>query len=48
MQQWLADGKIIYKEDVVQGLDNAVTGFIGLLKGDNFGKRVVRVGPSDL
>jgi NADPH-dependent curcumin reductase CurA len=48
MQRWLADGNIIYKEDIVEGLDNAVTGFIGLLKGENFGKRLVRVGPNEL
>lgn len=48
MQQWLGEGKIIYKEDVVEGLENAPAGFIGLLKGENFGKRVVRVGPDSL
>lgn len=48
MQTWLTEGKIIYKEDVVDGLDNAATGFMGLLTGDNFGKRVVRVGPGEL
>jgi NADPH-dependent curcumin reductase CurA len=40
---WLKDGKIKYKEDVVQGLENAPAAFIGLLKGRNFGKLVVKV-----
>ncbi|CPR14607.1 NADP-dependent oxidoreductase [Brenneria goodwinii] len=42
---WLAEGKIKYREDVVEGLENAVEAFIGLLQGHNFGKLVVRVGP---
>jgi hypothetical protein len=33
-----------YREDVVDGLDKAPEAFIGLLKGANFGKLVVRVG----
>ncbi len=40
---WLRDGKIKYKEDVLQGLENAPAAFIGLLKGRNFGKLVVKV-----
>ena len=36
-------GRIKYREDVVEGLDNAPQAFIGLLKGKNFGKLVVRV-----
>jgi len=48
MMQWLSEGKIIYKEHLVDGLENAATSFIGLLKGENFGKLVVRVGPDSL
>ncbi|RJG42568.1 NADP-dependent oxidoreductase [Motilimonas pumila] len=48
MQQWLAQGRLIYKEDKVEGLANAVPAFIGLLQGENFGKLVVRVGPDHL
>lgn len=40
---WLKAGKITYKEDVVVGLENAPAAFIGLLKGKNFGKLVVKV-----
>ncbi|MCG8709869.1 NADP-dependent oxidoreductase [Brenneria sp. 4F2] len=42
---WVAQGKIKYREDVTEGLENAVEAFIGLLQGHNFGKLVVRVGP---
>jgi NADPH-dependent curcumin reductase CurA len=41
---WIRDGRLQYREDIVDGLDNAVTAFQGLLEGKNFGKLVVRVG----
>ena len=43
MSLWLKDGKIKFREDVVDGLENAPQAFIGLLEGKNFGKLVVRV-----
>ncbi|MEC6796877.1 NADP-dependent oxidoreductase [Photobacterium sp. S4TG1] len=42
MSQWLAEGKIHYREDLVQGLENAPQAFIGLLDGKNFGKLVIQ------
>ena len=42
--QWLRDGAIKYREDIVDGLENAPTAFIGLLQGKNFGKLIVKVG----
>lgn len=43
MRGWLAAGKIKYREDVLEGLETAPQALIGLLRGDNFGKLVVRV-----
>ena len=40
---WIQQGKIKYKEDVVEGLENAPQAFLGLLQGKNFGKMLVRV-----
>jgi NADPH-dependent curcumin reductase CurA len=40
---WVREGKLKYKEDVVEGLENAPQAFIGLLKGANFGKLLVKV-----
>ncbi|MBX5174605.1 NADP-dependent oxidoreductase [Rhizobium sp. NZLR1b] len=40
----VASGKIKYREDVVDGLENAPEAFIGMLSGGNFGKLLVRVG----
>ena len=41
----VGDGRIKYREDIVDGLENAPGALIGLLEGKNFGKLVVRVGP---
>ena len=43
MGQWVAEGRIRLREDVVDGLDAAPEAFIGLLQGRNHGKLVVRV-----
>ena len=43
MSTWLNEGKIIFREDIVDGLENAPQAFIGLLEGKNFGKLVIRV-----
>lgn len=43
MAQWIKAGKVKYREDVVEGLEAAPQAFIGLLKGKNFGKLLVRV-----
>lgn len=45
MGAWVAEGRMHYREDVVEGLENAPEAFIGMLEGGNFGKLVVRVGP---
>jgi hypothetical protein len=45
MSQWVREGKVKYKEFVTEGLDSAPGAFMGLLKGANFGKQLVRVGP---
>jgi NADPH-dependent curcumin reductase CurA len=44
LQHWVTAGQIQVFEDIVEGLENAPDALIGLLKGDNRGKRMVRVG----
>jgi NADPH-dependent curcumin reductase CurA len=39
----IADGRIRYREDITDGLENAPAAFMGLLQGKNFGKALVRV-----
>ncbi|MCH8182133.1 MAG: NADP-dependent oxidoreductase [Proteobacteria bacterium] len=41
--QWIVDGKIKYREDVMDGLENAPKAFIRMLRGENFGKQLVHV-----
>jgi NADPH-dependent curcumin reductase CurA len=43
VSSWLQAGLIKYKEDIVEGLENAPPAFIGMLKGQNFGKLLVKV-----
>lgn len=42
---WSSDGRLKVVEDVIDGLENAPRGLIGLLAGENRGKRIIRVGP---
>jgi NADPH-dependent curcumin reductase CurA len=42
---WVGEGRVKYREDVVEGLENAPRALIGLLRGENFGKMLVRVAP---
>jgi NADPH-dependent curcumin reductase CurA len=44
MGEWVGSGQVRYREDVVEGLENAPAAFAGMLRGDNFGKLVVKVG----
>jgi hypothetical protein len=43
VSQWFQEGKLKYKEDIVEGLQNTPHAFIGLLQGKNFGKLIVKV-----
>jgi NADPH-dependent curcumin reductase CurA len=40
---WLRDGKIAYRETIVDGIENVPAAFAGLFRGDNVGKMLVRV-----
>jgi NADPH-dependent curcumin reductase CurA len=41
--EWVRSGRLKYREDVVDGLENAPAAFLGLLQGKNFGKLLVKV-----
>lgn len=43
MGDWVREGRIQYREEVIDGLEQAPDAFIGLLRGDAFGKRVVKL-----
>jgi NADPH-dependent curcumin reductase CurA len=40
---WIRTGRLKYREDVVDGLENAPAAFLGLLQGRNFGKLLIKV-----
>ena len=43
MRGWVQEGRVKYREELIDGLENAPRGLIGMLQGENFGKLVVRV-----
>ncbi|KAI1471839.1 NAD(P)-binding protein [Daldinia caldariorum] len=43
VQKWIAEGSFKAKLHVTEGIDNAAEGFVGMLKGDNFGKAVLKI-----
>jgi len=40
---WIREGRLRYQETVVEGVENAVDGFLGLLRGENTGKMIVKL-----
>ena len=40
---WLDDGLITYREDVTEGIENAPESFCRLMKGQNFGKTIIKI-----
>ena len=45
LQEWIADGTFKVTIDTTKGIDNAVKGFLGMLKGENFGKVMLELEP---
>jgi len=43
MNEWVTQGKIQYREEMIDGLEQAPAAFVGLLKGEAFGKRVIKL-----
>lgn len=43
LQEWVGKGQLKAREDIIEGLENAPRGLIGLLAGENIGKRMVHV-----
>jgi hypothetical protein len=43
---WVRDGRLQYRETIVDGIENAPSAFLGLLRGENIGKMLVKVDPT--
>lgn len=44
MSKWISEGKIKWKETIYDGLEAAPRAFVGLFKGENVGRTLVRIG----
>lgn len=40
---WVAEGKLVYRETIAEGVEHAPQAFIDLLQGRNVGKQIVRL-----
>ena len=47
MGAWIAEGKMTWREEIKQGIENAPAAMIGLFKGENIGKMLVKLGEDD-
>jgi NADPH-dependent curcumin reductase CurA len=45
MGRWVQEGRIRWRETILEGIENAPRAFIGLFRGENLGKMLVRIGP---
>ncbi len=45
--EWVREGRLAYRETVIEGIENAPNAFVGLLRGENLGKMLVQVGPTE-
>ncbi|MFQ6028938.1 MAG: NADP-dependent oxidoreductase [Dehalococcoidia bacterium] len=47
LSQWVREELIHYREDILEGIEEAPDAIAGLYRGDNLGKRLIRVGPEE-
>jgi NADPH-dependent curcumin reductase CurA len=45
LESWVRDGQIRYREDILDGLEQAPGSIAGLYRGENLGKRLIRIAP---
>jgi NADPH-dependent curcumin reductase CurA len=45
LAQWVRAGKVRYREDVLDGIEHAPDSIAGLYRGENLGKRLIRIAP---
>ena len=43
LAQWVREGRLKYREEFVEGIENAPRAFLGMLQGQNTGKQLVKV-----
>lgn len=45
MRGWMVDGRLVFREEIIDGFENAPAAFIGLFRGENRGRRLIRLAP---
>lgn len=45
LTQWVRDGLIRYREEILEGIEQAPDSIAGLYRGENFGKRIIKIAP---
>lgn len=48
LAEWIAAGRIVYKEDIQEGFENAPKTFLRLFTGENFGKQILKVAEPEI
>ncbi|HSF62723.1 MAG TPA: NADP-dependent oxidoreductase [Gaiellaceae bacterium] len=46
-QPWVHEGRLRFRETIIDGIENAPDAFVGLLRGESIGKMLVKVGPAE-
>ena len=47
LAEWIREGRLRYRETIAEGLESAPRAFIGLLRGENLGKQLVRIAEAE-
>ena len=45
LENWVRDGQVRYREDILDGIEQAPGSIAGLYRGENLGKRLIRIAP---
>jgi len=48
LESWVRNGQIRYREDILDGIEQAPGSIAGLYRGENLGKRLIRIAPDAL
>jgi len=48
LEGWVREGLIRYREDILEGIDKAPDSIAGLYRGENLGKRLIRIAPESV
>ena len=43
MRDWVTEGQLVFREEIIDGFENAPAAFIGLFRGENRGRRLIRL-----